>query len=61
MPEATIARDLLVLKTVGTALQDLAMARSVYRNDAMRARAQDIGNLLTLKGFANKAVTLTKA
>ncbi len=44
LPEPTIARDLLVLKTVGTALQDLAMARAVYRNEAMRARAHDIAN-----------------
>jgi alanine dehydrogenase len=59
LPKTSSVRDLLVLKTVGTALQDLAMARAVYRDPAMRARAQDIGNLLTLKGFANKAVTLT--
>jgi alanine dehydrogenase len=61
LPEPTIARDLLVLKTVGTALQDLAMARAVYRNPEMRARANDIGEPLTLKGFANKKVTLTTA
>jgi hypothetical protein len=42
-------------------LQDLAMARAVYRNDGMRARAAGIGELLTLKGFANKSVTLTTA
>jgi alanine dehydrogenase len=59
LPKTSSVRDLLVLKTVGTALQDLAMARAVYRDPAMQARAQDIGNLLTLKGFANKAVTLT--
>jgi alanine dehydrogenase len=59
LPKTSSVRDLLVLKTVGTALQDLAMARAVYRDPAMRARAQDIGNLLTLKGFANKAVTLS--
>jgi ornithine cyclodeaminase/alanine dehydrogenase-like protein (mu-crystallin family) len=59
LPKTSSVRDLLFLKTVGTALQDLAMARAVYRDPAMRARAQDIGDLLTLKGFANKAVTLT--
>jgi alanine dehydrogenase len=59
LPKTSSARDLRILKTVGTALQDLAMARAVYRDPAMRARAQDIGNLLTLKAFANKAVTLT--
>ena len=59
LPKISGKRDLLVLKTVGTALQDLAMARAVYRDPAMQARANDIGNVLTLKGFANKAVTLT--
>jgi len=59
LPAISRARDLLVFKSVGTALQDLAMARAVYREPAMRARARDIGNLLTLKGFANKKVTVT--
>ena len=59
LPPVTIARDLLVLKTVGTALQDLAMARAVYRAPATRERARDIGNVVTLKAFANKAVTVT--
>ena len=59
MPSISGARDLLVFKSVGTALQDLAMARAVYRDPALRARAHDIGDLLTLKGFANKKVTVT--
>lgn len=59
LPATSGARDLHVLKTVGTALQDLAMARAVYRDPALRARGRDIGNLLTLKGFANKKMTLT--
>lgn len=59
LPPLAGARDLHVLKTVGTALQDLAMARAVYRNEAMRARARDIGDVLTLKAFANKNVTVT--
>jgi ornithine cyclodeaminase/alanine dehydrogenase-like protein (mu-crystallin family) len=59
LPKISSVRDLLVLKTVGTALQDLAMARAVYRNPEMRARAHDIGEPLTLKGFANKSVTVT--
>jgi ornithine cyclodeaminase/alanine dehydrogenase-like protein (mu-crystallin family) len=59
LPPLSAVRDLLVLKTVGTALQDLAMARAVYRNAALRARAHDIGEPLTLKGFANKSVTVT--
>jgi alanine dehydrogenase len=59
MPPIAGKRDLLVLKTVGTALQDLAMARAVYRAPATRSHARDIGNVLTLKAFANKAVTVT--
>jgi ornithine cyclodeaminase/alanine dehydrogenase-like protein (mu-crystallin family) len=59
LPSLGRTRDLLVLKTVGTALQDLAMARAVYRSPQMRARARDIGAVLTLKAFANKAVTVT--
>jgi alanine dehydrogenase len=59
LPAISGPRDLLVFKSVGTALQDLAMARAVYRDAAMRARARDIGNVLTLKGFANKNVTVT--
>ncbi len=54
LPPLSGTRDLRVFKSVGTALQDLAMARAVYRDPVMRARAHDIGNLLTLKGFANK-------
>jgi ornithine cyclodeaminase/alanine dehydrogenase len=52
-------RDLRVLKTVGTALQDLAMARAVYRASGTRSRARDIGEIVSLKPFANKAVTVT--
>ena len=59
LPPTSGARDLHVFKSVGTALQDLAMARAVYRDPAMRARAHDIGDLLTLKGFADKNVTVT--
>ena len=60
LPKISGKRDLLVLKTVGTALQDLAMARAVYRDPAMQGRATDIGTLLTLKGFANKNVLVTQ-
>ncbi len=58
LPAISGTRDLLVLKTVGTALQDLAMARAVYHSPT-RLRARDIGNVLTLKAFANKNVTVT--
>ena len=59
LPALGLKRDLHVLKTVGTALQDLAMARAVYRSPETRERARDIGNVLTLKAFANKKVTVT--
>jgi ornithine cyclodeaminase/alanine dehydrogenase len=59
LPALPQGRDLIVLKTVGTALQDLAMARAVYRSPAMRARARDIGEVLTLKAFANNNVKVT--
>ena len=59
LPARTGTRDLHVLKTVGTALQDLAMARAVYRSNATRGRARDIGNVVSLKAFANKAITVT--
>ena len=59
LPRLAGERDLFVLKTVGTALQDLAMARAVYRAPQTQARARDIGKVLTLKAFANKAVTVS--
>ena len=59
LPALTATRDLLVLKTVGTALQDLAMARAVYRSPAMRARARDFGDVLTLRTMANAKVTVS--
>lgn len=59
LPPLAGTRDLHVLKTVGTALQDLAMARAVFRSPETRGRARDIGNVLTLKAFANKNVTVT--
>jgi alanine dehydrogenase len=59
LPPIAHGRDLIVLKTVGTALQDLAMARALYRSPAMRKRARDIGEVLTLKAFANNTVKVT--
>ena len=59
LPPLAGKRDLHVLKTVGTALQDLAMARAVYRSAETRARARDIGAVVSLKAFANKKVTVT--
>lgn len=45
-------RDLLVLKTVGTALQDLALARAVYRRSQEIGFGEDIGEVARLKPFA---------
>lgn len=59
LPPLAGGRDLHVLKTVGTALQDLAMARAVYRSPETRGRARDIGTVVSLKAFANKNVTVT--
>jgi alanine dehydrogenase len=59
LPARAGTRDLHVLKTVGTALQDLAMARAIYRSPKNRERARDIGSVVSLKAFANKNVTVT--
>ena len=44
-------RDLIVLKTVGTALQDLAIARAVHRA-AARGAGLEIGDVARMKPFA---------
>ncbi|MBF8191955.1 ornithine cyclodeaminase family protein [Nonomuraea sp. K274] len=51
----TDGRDLLVFKSVGTALQDLSLARSLL--DAARAReaGRDLGEICELKPFAGAA------
>lgn len=44
-------RDLLVFKSVGTALQDLALARCVYERALTHGRGRDIGDVAGLKSF----------
>jgi alanine dehydrogenase len=48
-------RDVVIFKSVGTALQDLALARMLYRNDATRAGAHVLEELTRLKPFSAKA------
>jgi ornithine cyclodeaminase/alanine dehydrogenase len=45
--------DLLVFKSVGTALQDLAIARAAYRDALDRGYGEQLGELATLKPFAS--------
>jgi ornithine cyclodeaminase/alanine dehydrogenase-like protein (mu-crystallin family) len=61
LPNPGIPRDLLVFKSVGTALQDLALARALYRNPAVRADGLDVGELTALKPFSAKAFPAAKA
>lgn len=46
------ARDLVVFKSVGTALQDLALARAVREAAAGRGLGTDLGEVTRLKAFA---------
>jgi ornithine cyclodeaminase/alanine dehydrogenase len=55
LPPATAARDLLLFKSVGTALQDLALARALYRDPAVRGAGTDVGEVTGLKPFSAKA------
>jgi ornithine cyclodeaminase/alanine dehydrogenase len=48
--------DVAVFKSVGTALQDLALARMLYRDEALRADAAELPELTRLKPFAAKAL-----
>jgi len=54
-PAAAPHGDLTIFKSVGTALQDLALARSLFRDDATRAGAQRLEELTRLKPFSAKA------
>jgi ornithine cyclodeaminase/alanine dehydrogenase-like protein (mu-crystallin family) len=45
-------RDLLVFKSVGTALQDLSLARSLYEAATGRGLGRDLGEICRLKPFA---------
>ncbi|MFI7616600.1 ornithine cyclodeaminase family protein [Nonomuraea terrae] len=48
----TDGRDLLVFKSVGTALQDLALARSLLDAARSRGSGRDLGEVCELKPFA---------
>jgi len=48
--------DLTIFKSVGTALQDLALARMLYRDDATRGGATQLEELTRLKPFSAKAL-----
>lgn len=48
---ASEGRDLTVFKSVGTALQDLALARSVYDHARRDGIGRDVGELAGLKEF----------
>lgn len=46
------SHDLVVFKSVGTALQDLAIARAVFRQAVANGHGTDLGELARLKPFA---------
>ena len=48
-------RDIRSFKSVGTALQDLALARALYLDTAFRQTGVDIGELCSLKPFSHTA------
>lgn len=55
-PQAPAGGDVAIFKSVGTALQDLALARMLYRDEALRSVAAELGELTRLKPFAAKAL-----
>ncbi|HET8672435.1 MAG TPA: ornithine cyclodeaminase family protein, partial [Thermoleophilaceae bacterium] len=46
------ARDLLAFKSVGTAVQDLALAKSAFAAAQAQGRGRELGELTSLKAFA---------
>lgn len=48
-------RDLLVFKSVGTALQDLSLARRLFDAATATGRGQELGEITALKPFAGAA------
>ena len=46
------ARDLLACKSVGTAVQDLALATSTLRAAQAEGRGRELGELASLKPFS---------
>jgi ornithine cyclodeaminase/alanine dehydrogenase len=51
-------RDLLVFKSVGTALQDLSLARRLFHAAQSRGIGRELGEISTLKPFAGAAARL---
>ena len=51
-------RDLLTFKSVGTALQDLALAKAVLAKAQKHPEARELGDLVTLKPFAGSAAVV---
>lgn len=54
-------RDLLVFKSLGTAVSDLALARRLVEEAERTGRGAELGELARLKRFANTAVRATTA
>jgi len=53
--------DVSIFKSVGTALQDLALARAIYRDESLRAQAVGLPELTRLKPFSAKAFEAVEA
>lgn len=54
------ARDLLVFKSVGTAVQDLTLSRAVYDAAVANGRGRELGELTRLKRFATGAAKVAE-
>ena len=54
-PRAGRGGDIAIFKSVGTALQDLALARMIYHDETMRSAATELAELTRLKPFSAKA------
>ncbi|HEY4276994.1 MAG TPA: ornithine cyclodeaminase family protein [Conexibacter sp.] len=54
-------RDLLVFKSVGTALQDLALSRVLVEQARAAGRGRELGELTALKAFAASRAAATPA
>jgi hypothetical protein len=53
--------DVSIFKSVGTALQDLALARTIYQDAALVAEAVTLPELTRLKPFSAKAFDMAEA
>ena len=52
--------DVAIFKSVGTALQDLALARMIYRDETLSAAATPLPELTRLKPFSAKALAAAR-